>query len=128
MARHGVTCAMDVSDGLVDDLSKLCRASGVSARVNADRVPVHSALREVFPDSYVDKALAGGEDYQLLFTAPETVIESVIVALPQQVTVIGTVVDGPAGEVSVVDSTGEPLPHSHRGWDHFAADSPEAEG
>ncbi len=129
LATHGVTCAMDISDGLVDDLSKLCRASGVSARVNADKVPVHEALRDMFPDSYLDMALGGGEDYQLLFIAPKTVMESVMGALPSRAAVIGTVLDGPAGEVSVVDSaTGQPVPAPRGGWDHFAVPSREAGG
>ena len=129
MARHGVTCAMDVSDGLVDDLSKLCRASGVSARVNANKVPVHPYLREMFPDSYLDKVLGGGEDYQLLFTAQEETMESVLRALPSQATVIGTVLDGPAGEVSVVDAaTDRPVAVPQGGWDHFSTHSTEAGG
>ena len=127
MAKQGVTCAMDVSDGLVDDLSKLCRASGVSARVDANTVPVHPSLREAFPGSYMDKVLGGGEDYQLLFTASEGTMESVLKALPPQASVIGTVFDGPAGEVSVVDSaTGRPVAVPRSGWDHFSSHSTEA--
>ena len=124
MAKQGVACAMDVSDGLVDDLSKLCRASGVSARVDASTVPVHSSLREAFPDSYMDKALGGGEDYELLFTAAEGTMMSVLDALPSQATVIGTVCDGPVGEVAVVDSArGGPVPVPRKGWDHFSPHS-----
>ena len=124
MAKQGVACAMDVSDGLVDDLSKLCRASGVSARVNADTVPVHPSLREAFPDSYMDKALGGGEDYQLLFTAAEGTMEAVLDALPSRATVIGTVCDGPVGEVAVVDSaSGGPVAVHRKGWDHFSPHS-----
>ena len=49
LSRAGVLTAMDVSDGLGDDLSKLCLASGVSARIFADNVPMHPALLGVFP-------------------------------------------------------------------------------
>ena len=127
MARRGVTCAMDVSDGLVDDLSKLCRASGVSARVDASTVPVHPLLRETFPGAYLEKALGGGEDYELLFTAPKGVMDSVLRDLPSQAAVIGEVVDGPAGGVSVVDSAeGRPMAVAVGGWDHFGGSPTEA--
>ena len=120
LAIHGVRTAMDVSDGLVDDLSKLCRASGVAARLDADRVPVHPALTEVFPESYLDMALGGGEDYQLVFTAPRTVMEQVLVELGPPAAVIGEIVDGEVGRVTVIDSrSGESLPDSRGGWDHF---------
>ena len=121
LSRHGVTCVMDVSDGLADDLSKLCRASGVAARLEADKVPVHPLLQQAFPVSCLDMALGGGEDYQLLFTAPETVMESVMSDLASPATVIGNILEGPAGEVAVVDSvSGEPVAIPQRGWDHFA--------
>ena len=49
LRRLGVRCAMDVSDGLVADVGKLCAASGVSASIDIDAVPVHSYLKEAFP-------------------------------------------------------------------------------
>ena len=66
LAENGVCAAMDVSDGLADDLSKLCCASGVAARIYSDQVPVHPFLREVFPEGATGLALTGGEDYVLL--------------------------------------------------------------
>ena len=72
LADVGVRTAMDVSDGLADDLGKLCRASGLSARLDAERIPAHPYLKEVYPDDYLGLALHGGEDYLLLFTAPKT--------------------------------------------------------
>jgi len=76
---------IDVSDGLSTDLSHLCEASGVGARLRADRVPgpgpvptgsdrrSRAAGRTSFekPDDLFDLALHGGEDYELLFTVPE---------------------------------------------------------
>ena len=120
LSRQGVRTAMDISDGLVDDLSKLCHASGVAARLEAPKIPVHPALEEVFHQDYVDMALAGGEDYQLLFTASQQLMEHVLPMLPPPATVIGEIVEGEAGQVTVSDSNiGERLITSGGGWDHF---------
>ena len=120
LSQHGVRTAIDISDGLVDDLSKLCQASGVAARLEANNIPVHPMLKEVFPQGYMDMALGGGEDYQLLFTAPGGLMEGVLPMLPPPAAVIGEIVEGEVGQVTVVDSkTGERLSIPHSGWDHF---------
>ena len=120
LSENGVRTAMDVSDGLVDDLSKLCHASGVAARVDADNIPLHPALQEVFPDTYMDLALGGGEDYQLLFTASRELTGRVLPLLPSTASVIGEIVEGEVGQVLAVDSkTGKRLNPGRRGWDHF---------
>ena len=120
LSQQGARTAMDISDGLVDDLSKLCLASGVAARVYFQQIPIHPALREVFPQAYVEMALGGGEDYQLLFTAQREVMERVLSKLPPSAAVIGEIVEGEAGQVTVFDSEmGERLSIHHRGWDHF---------
>ena len=69
LVRAGVAAAMDISDGLVDDLGKMCAASGVGAVVRAERVPTDRSLRRAYPHEYLELALTGGEDYELLFTA-----------------------------------------------------------
>ena len=78
LSREGVRAAMDISDGLADDLSKLCLASGVSARLHAADVPAHPLLQEAFPQRYLELALGGGEDYQLLFTAPRELMDRLL--------------------------------------------------
>ena len=114
----GITAAMDVSDGLHDDLSKLCRASGVAAWVEAGRVPVHPFLRRRFPDDYLGLALGGGEDYVLLFTGPAPLVGLAVGQLPEAA-VIGAIEEGEAGRVTVVDSAGVELANAVGGWDHF---------
>lgn len=116
-----ITTAMDISDGLDDDLAKLCRASGVAANIFADRLPMHSFLRERFPDDCVDLALGGGEDYVLLFTGQPAKVNHVISGLPGGAAVVGEIVSGEAGQVSVVDAQGNERPTINRGWDHFDA-------
>jgi thiamine-monophosphate kinase len=119
LADAGVAAAMDVSDGLADDLSKLCLASAVSARLYADRVPVHHLLKQAFPESFLDLALYGGEDYVLLFTAAPDLMEKVLPLLPDGAAVVGEVVAGEPGQVSVVDPSGTERIAGRGGWDHF---------
>lgn len=118
LARGGVVTAMDVSDGLVADLGKLCRASGVGAKVFADRVPADAFLREAYPSDWLALALGGGEDYELLFTAPPHVMKAVTTALDVPVAVVGEIVAGEPS-VEVVDENGQAVPLEHSGWDHF---------
>ncbi|HEU0020506.1 MAG TPA: thiamine-phosphate kinase, partial [Dehalococcoidia bacterium] len=120
LMEAGVVTAMDISDGLSDDLSKLCLASGVSARIFADRIPKHSLLKEVFPDHYLDLALNGGEDYKLLFTAPPAVMERVMTQLPEGASAIGQITPGEPGRVVIVDSAGTETVAARHGWDHFS--------
>ena len=74
LAWAGAHAAIDLSDGLLGDLPKICVASGVSAEVDVVRLPVPSAIRWAFPD-WLDLATRGGEDFELLFTAPPEVFE-----------------------------------------------------
>jgi thiamine-monophosphate kinase len=71
--RTIASAAMDVSDGLLTDLGKLCTASGCGANIDVDLLPHSAAMSQVFAaDACVDYALAGGDDYEILFTvAPE---------------------------------------------------------
>ena len=115
----GVLAAMDISDGLVDDLSKLCQASGVGVVVHAEQVPVHPFLKEAFPKEYLSLALGGGEDYELLFTAPDRVMKEASCTLDVPVTIIGEVVSREPGKVTVLDEKGLAMSVPKGGWDHF---------
>ncbi len=121
LSQGGVQTAMDASDGLADDLSKLCLASGVAARITASQVPMHSALRSAFPDDCLDLALYGGEDYLLLFTAPEAVMREVIPALPEGAAVLGEITNGTPGQVTLLMEDGKETTIGRGGWDHFGA-------
>jgi thiamine-monophosphate kinase len=92
---HGATSAMDLSDGLLGDLPKILMASGVAARLDESAIPVAAAVRALFPGEWLDLALRGGEDYELLFTAPPHAwdeVESAARKVGGTVTVIGEVV------------------------------------
>ena len=120
LVSAGVGCAMDVSDGLADDLGKLCAASRVAATIFADQVPTITALSNAFPDDWLDLALYGGEDYVLLFTAPGDIMDVAIAELPAGATVIGEITDGEPGSVTILDASGRVMHRSASGWDHFA--------
>ena len=119
LCEAGVVTAMDISDGLADDLGKLCRASGVSARLFTDRIPVHPLLRQAFPQECLDLALYGGEDYLLLFTADSVQMSRVMSSLPEGSAIIGEIFSGPPGQVVLVDASGAEMVASPGGWDHY---------
>ncbi len=119
LASSGITAAMDVSDGLYDDLSKLCRASGVSARIDTGRLPVHSALRKLFPQEWLGLALGGGEDYVLLFSGSEELVGPLVARLGDGAAVIGDIAEGTPGSVTVAGPSGEIAGPASGGWDHF---------
>ena len=115
---QGVRAAIDISDGLIADLAHVCQASQVGSRIEVDRVPVHPAAKASFGDRSLELALSGGEDYELLFTASSEVINSVRKAASCPITIIGEITDN-IGEVAVVDSQGNPVSLTKRGWEHF---------
>jgi thiamine-monophosphate kinase len=114
LSTHGVTSMMDVSDGLAIDLSRLCRASGIGARVEIGRVPVH-------PAATAAEALGGGEDYELLASLPDSdAVEDARSELREGFGVslsdIGAIIE--EGLVAV-DDDGAERPMTIEGWDHF---------
>jgi thiamine-monophosphate kinase len=120
----GVHCAMDLSDGLAGDLRKLMAASRVDAEIELDRLPIPAAVRSLFRDEATQLAVTGGDDYELLFTAPEMLAKTVETALRAVGTAgstIGRLVDQ-AGRIPVLTGTraGEPATVIEAiGFDHF---------
>lgn len=103
-SERRATAAMDLSDGLSLDLSRLCLASGLSAHIESP---------PVFPGATLEQALHGGEDYELLFTVPaRTHVPPEFEGLP--LTRIGTMRIGRPG---AVECHGVPL--APLGYDHF---------
>jgi thiamine-monophosphate kinase len=125
LLEGGATAAMDLSDGLMGDLPRILAASGVAARLDARRIPVAAALRALFPDDWLDLALRGGEDYELLFTAPLGAMRGITDAVAVTggtVTAIGEIVPREAGEpqLELVDLGGTPRRVSAGAFDHFS--------
>ena len=119
LARAGIRAAMDISDGLMGDLSKMCEASGVGAVVRGNDVPASKVLRSRFPEEWLSLALTGGEDYELLFTGREVTVREVSEPVDVPVTVIGEIVEASRG-VTAVDADGDAIEANQGGWDHFA--------
>ena len=115
----GVKAAIDISDGLIADLNHICQASKVGARIEVDLVPVHPAVKNNFGDKSLEMALSGGEDYELLFTASNEVIDRVRNQASCPITVIGDVVADKMGKVTLVDRQGKPFKPAKTGWQHF---------
>ncbi len=124
LTRAGATAMMDLSDGLAIDLSRLCRASGVGARVALGAVPVADPLErgaDALGIEALELALSGGEDYELVATMPEDSVETaraeLVEAFGTNLSEIGEIVEG-SGVVAVRDD-GSESPLEPRGWDHF---------
>lgn len=123
LVAAGVRCAMDISDGLAGDLRHIGRASGVAARIDVARLPVSPLVREHFPERYVALALHGGEDYELLCAAPAAAIavaqRRLVEAGLAPLTVIGEIVAGPPGEITLREADGQVTTLAAGGFDHF---------
>ncbi len=121
LALHGVAhAAMDVSDGLVQDLGHICRASGVGARIEAASVPLSDAARAAGP-AHLPRCLTGGDDYELLLAVPpaaEPDLARVAAAAGVAVTRIGAFIDAPPA-VTVLAPDGTVLDVATGGWSHF---------
>ena len=125
IARQGLATAMiDISDGLIADLGHIAEASGVGAYVHLAQLPLSAPYREHITQYYKNPyllALAGGEDYELLFTAPEgraEAIQKLAADLGTPITQIGEISQAPVG-VTLVGSDGKQVPVEQRGHDHF---------
>ena len=124
LLEGGATSAMDLSDVLLGDLPKILAASQVAARLDEDAIPVAAAVRALFPDEWNDLALRGGEDYELLFTAPRRAWDSIEGAARKvggTVTAIGEVVARGSGSstIELVGRDGTRRTLSAGAYDHF---------
>jgi thiamine-monophosphate kinase len=109
------TSMIDISDGLLIDLTRLCKESKTGARIYEDKIPVSPAMKEAAMRlglSPLSLALTGGEDYELLFTAPpEKKVEAIY---------IGDIVKS---KMSIVNSHGREKVFSACGYQHFQGTS-----
>lgn len=121
-ALRGIAhAAIDVSDGLLADLGHVCAASGLAAEIELDALPCSAALAAAF-DRDTRRALqaAGGDDYELCFTAPaeaSAAIGALARALALPLARIGRTVEG-AG-VRALTADGTPWQPARAGYEHF---------
>lgn len=120
---HGLaSAAIDVSDGLMADLEHICIASGVGAVLEMARVPMSAATRRALATDpqLLKTVIAGGDDYELLFTAPADRTEEIEAAASETsvpVTQIGSVKIGQG--VTLVGKDGVPIKLTLHGYRHF---------
>ncbi len=123
--RDLASAAIDVSDGLVADLGHIAERSAVCAELHDDWLP-WAELATLTPDTELARQclLAGGDDYELVFTAAPRHRDALLALSATAgvaLTRIGVIRAHPAGCVALLDAAGRDLPIRARGWDHFGA-------
>ena len=123
IVRRYASAAMDVSDGLAGDLTKLCGVSGVSAVIDLVSVPLSDAARDLVSRGIVglETLIAGGDDYEILCTLPEDRVEAFAQAARDAgvtVSSIGTIVAGSAVP-KFIDAQGREIVLERLSYSHF---------
>ena len=113
---------MDISDGLLQDASHIAKASNCTLNILSDRIPLSTMLREKYSHAQALKyALTGGDDYQLLFTAPaehDNKILKIAESLTIPFTKIGHVIPSSSPQVTL-DSIDTNNLYYDQGYQHF---------
>ncbi|QJR14725.1 thiamine-phosphate kinase [Usitatibacter palustris] len=121
--RGMATSAIDISDGLLSDLGHVCRLSKVGAKVDLSAIPLSPiGAKYVGTPEGLNAVVAGGDDYELCFTAnpnSRDSIEDLTNMLGVQITRIGQIHRGKG--VSLMGTDGKPVPVDGGGFDHFSA-------
>jgi thiamine-monophosphate kinase len=121
LAEAGLVSAMiDVSDGVLGDLTHICELSGVGARLELSGLPLSDEYRAVCAADPYALALSGGEDYELLFCIAKDKrleVEALLKTLGLRFSVIGEIIEGSA--VELVAPGGGAYQPERGGFDHF---------
>ena len=116
--------AIDISDGLLADLEHILKCSRVGAVIRMDEINCSASMKKYLPHPLAIKCLlAGGDDYELCFTAPRSGRQRIgILAREQNIplTRIGTIGEGEG--LVVLNASGDPMPLDAKGYDHFCAE------
>jgi thiamine-monophosphate kinase len=121
------SAALDVSDGLLADLRHLCEVSELAAVIEAPRVPLSTAARAALAtnSARITTVLTGGDDYEILFTAPPRALDELSEwsrTFDVPITAIGRM-ESPSirknGRITVLGESGEALTFDRSGWTHF---------
>ncbi|MDO8615918.1 MAG: thiamine-phosphate kinase [Dehalococcoidia bacterium] len=118
-AALGIVCAIDVSDGLLQDIGHICERSGLGADICAPNVPLSPALREAYPDDALALACSGGEDYQLVLAGPAERIQQLRAQSDTPVTIIGEMRESESRAPRLLDEAGGAIHLPALGWDQL---------
>lgn len=120
--REYASSAIDLSDGLIADLSHICSASNVGVNIVLDDIPISNALYDTLgQEQAIELALAGGDDYELLFTVSEdnkVGMETALANLGITVTCIGQM--NPSGKITTTLNS-KPTKINANGFEHFSS-------
>ncbi|MDR3573497.1 MAG: thiamine-phosphate kinase [Anaerolineaceae bacterium] len=124
-AAHTASAMIDISDGLAGDLGHICEKSAVGVRLFSQKLPVSQANRDLSKAAHGDEwyfALHGGEDYELLFTAPPAQAEALAGQITSEtgtpLSIVGEILPPEQGQQLVLPD-GSIILLQPRGWDHF---------
>ncbi|MEZ5465797.1 MAG: thiamine-phosphate kinase [Lysobacteraceae bacterium] len=122
LALRGIAHAcIDISDGLLADIGHVAKASAVGIELQVDALPTSGQLAALPSLARQGLQLAGGDDYELCFSAPAeqaSTLQRLAEAAGLRVTRIGRVIDG--GGVRVLDANGQVFSLSDEGYRHFS--------
>lgn len=114
------TSMMDVSDGLSSETLHICKQSMVGCKIYEDKIPIHDDAKQFAYKLELDPtacALSGGEDYELLFTIPQSEHDKIV--LNEEISVIGYLTDIEEG-VHIITKGGSTHKLTAQGWNAFA--------
>ena len=118
-----IHAAMDISDGLALDATRMCQASGVGGELWASAIPINEGVQEaaaLVGGEAVQIALTGGEDYELLLALPEAEYEKareVLEAVGCRLTCVGRLREGEG--LVILDASGKPMEMGRLGYEHY---------
>ena len=123
LALRGIAhAAIDISDGLLADLGHILERSGLGAEIRFDALPAHAALQPRLAEPWAQNCLlAGGDDYELCFTAPAVRRDDIARLCAQLNLPLHRIGEMTAGSgLTLRDADGQPMPTGKSGYDHFA--------
>jgi thiamine-monophosphate kinase len=117
--RHFASAAIDISDGLMADLSHILKRSGIGAKLLSHHLPLSSSMKKLPQEIATELALGSGDDYELCFTVPSELVPE-FEQRCSDVTCIGEITS--ASGLILVDANGQEITATIRkGYDHFSA-------
>ena len=113
------TAMMDISDGLSSDILHICKDSNLGCVLYEEKIPIAEAMKKAAFKFEIDPtacALSGGEDYELLFTIPQSEYDKLV--LNEEISVVGYMTDA-SESTKIITKGGSEYPITAQGWNHM---------